>query len=125
MRRFCLAAVGIAMLASIGVAQTPSAGPYKVLKAVKVGGEGSFDYVYADVNGRRLYIPRGSTPPHVTVFNLDTLAPAGDIPGIQISADHPCGSRCVAASQMPFQLLFSLSPPGLISASYRAPLGLL
>jgi DNA-binding beta-propeller fold protein YncE len=80
MQRFCLAAVVIAVLASTGVAQTPSGGPYKVLKTVKVGGDGSFDYVYADVAGRRVYIPRGSMPPHVTVFNLDTLAPAGDIP---------------------------------------------
>jgi DNA-binding beta-propeller fold protein YncE len=80
MQRFCFAAVAIGVLASVGVAQTPAAGPYKVLKTVKAGGEGSFDYVYADAAGRRLYIPRGSMPPHVTVFNLDTLAPAGDIP---------------------------------------------
>ena len=80
MQRFCLAAVGIALLVSTGVAQTPAAGPYNVLKTAKVGGDGAFDYVYADVAGRRLYIPRRSTPPVVTVFDLDTLAPVGDIP---------------------------------------------
>ena len=83
MQRFFLAAVKIALLVllvPIGLAQTPPGGPYKVLKTVKVGGDGSFDYVYADVAGRRVYIPRGSTPPHMTVFDLDTLAPAGDIP---------------------------------------------
>ncbi|MGH9144450.1 MAG: YncE family protein, partial [Vicinamibacterales bacterium] len=46
-------------------------------------------YVYADLAGRRLYIPRGAVPAkdaapalpgRVTVFNLDTLAPAGEIP---------------------------------------------
>ena len=62
MRRFCLPvvlAVGIAMLASLGLAQqAPTAGPYKVLKTVKVGGDGGFDYVNADVAGRRLYVPR-------------------------------------------------------------------
>ena len=55
-----LLAAGIAMLASIGLAQhDPTAGPYKVLKTAKVGGEGGFDYISADVEGRRLYVPRG------------------------------------------------------------------
>ncbi len=49
---------------------------YKVTETRKVGGAGGFDYVYADAPGRRLYIPRGD---RVTVFNLDTLAPAGVI----------------------------------------------
>ena len=61
MRRFCLAVVlaaVIAMLASVGLAQhDPTAGPYKVLKTAKVGGEGGFDYISADVEGRRLYMP--------------------------------------------------------------------
>jgi DNA-binding beta-propeller fold protein YncE len=71
------------MLASIGLAQqAPTAGPYKVIKTAKVGGAGGFDYVYADVVGRRLYIPRSGTtpPPRVTVFNLDTLELVGEIP---------------------------------------------
>jgi DNA-binding beta-propeller fold protein YncE len=57
-------------------------GPYKVLKTVKVGGAGGFDYVYADSAGRRLYIPRTGNPgARITVFNLDTLEPVGEIPG--------------------------------------------
>jgi DNA-binding beta-propeller fold protein YncE len=75
-------------------AQQPSAGgPYKVIKTAKVGGEGGWDYIYADAAGRRLYIPRRGSPaaagtegPHVatrlTVFNLDTLAPVGEIDGV-------------------------------------------
>jgi DNA-binding beta-propeller fold protein YncE len=71
----------MAMFASIGLAQrAPTAGPYKVLKTAKVGGAGGFDYVYADVAGRRLYIPRSGTAPRITVFNLDTLEPVGEIP---------------------------------------------
>ena len=69
-------------------------GPYKVLQRAKVGGEGGSDYIYADVAGRRLYIARGgaravaatdSTPARaavagrVTVFDLETLAPLGEI----------------------------------------------
>ncbi len=77
MRRLCvLFAVAGAMLAQTA----PTAGPYKVLKTAKVGGDGGFDYVYADVAGRRLYIPRTGAGPRVTVFNLDTLEPAGEIP---------------------------------------------
>ncbi len=53
---------------------------YKVLKTAKVGGVGGFDYVYADAAGRRLYIPRTGPGARITVFNLDTLEPVGEIP---------------------------------------------
>src|SRR5262249_1102425 len=82
----------------VGLAQQPSAaGPYKVLKTVRAGGEGNWDYIYADVAGRRLYIPRrGSAavaatdtrpaavavPTRLTIFNLDTLEPVGEIDGV-------------------------------------------
>ena len=70
------------ILAASALAQ-PAGGPYKILKTAKVGGTGGFDYVYADSDGRRLYIPRGAvkdgTPARVSIFNLDTLAPAGEI----------------------------------------------
>ncbi|HEX3685081.1 MAG TPA: hypothetical protein VHU83_21280 [Bryobacteraceae bacterium] len=84
MRRLCpILVVCLAALASVGFAQQPSAaGPYKVLKTVKVGGDGGYDYVYADDAGRRLYIPRSGTAARITVFNLDTLEPVGEIPGI-------------------------------------------
>jgi hypothetical protein len=80
MRPFCIAvllAAGIATLASMGLAQAPTSGPYKIIKTVKVGGEGGFDYIFADVKGRRLYTPRGGAKGHLGVFNLDTLAPIG------------------------------------------------
>ena len=69
------------MLAAIGLAQqSPAAAPYKVIKTVKVGGVGGYDYVYADVDGRRLYIPRpGASGARITVFDLDSLAPVGEI----------------------------------------------
>jgi DNA-binding beta-propeller fold protein YncE len=58
---------------------------YKIVKTANVGGEGRFDYVFADSDGRKLYIPRaggrGSTvKSRVSVFDLDTLAPLGEIP---------------------------------------------
>jgi DNA-binding beta-propeller fold protein YncE len=96
MRRLILpVAFAIALVAPTGFAQAPAGGPYKVLKVAKVGGDGGFDYIYADVAGRRLYIPRGGTravpatdttpavaavPGRITVFNLDTLDPVAEIP---------------------------------------------
>src|SRR5437588_3122150 len=95
MRQFCLLlAAAVAGFAPIGFAQD---GPYKVLKTARVGGEGGWDYIYADAAGRRLYIPRGATravaatetqpevpavPARLTIFDLDTLEPAGEIPGV-------------------------------------------
>jgi DNA-binding beta-propeller fold protein YncE len=73
-------AVGLS-LAAIGSAQQPPAeGPYHVQKTARVGGEGGFDYVYADAEGRRLYVARMGPAPRVSVYNLDTLEPAGEIP---------------------------------------------
>ena len=79
------------------MAQQPGTdGPYKVIKAARVGGEGGTDYIYADVVGRRLYIPRGGAravaatdstlakpaiPGRITIFDLETIAPLGEIPG--------------------------------------------
>jgi hypothetical protein len=75
-----LLVAGIALSASAALAQTaPAAGPNKVLKTARVGGEGGFDYIFADVDGRRLYTPRNGPNGHLAVFNLDTLEPAGDI----------------------------------------------
>ena len=73
MRRVYLSLV----LSLAALAQT---GPYKILKSAKVGGAGGFDYVYADSAGRRLYIARSGQGARVTVFNLDTHEPAGEIP---------------------------------------------
>jgi len=89
MRRFVLfLVIGLVALASISLAQ--QAGPYKVLKAAKVGGEGGWDYIYADSDGRRLYIPRRGTPAtaavpfptRLSIYNLDTLELAGEIAGV-------------------------------------------
>lgn len=81
--------------APLAIAQTD--GPYKVLETARVGGEGGWDYIYADTDGRRLYIPRGAThavpatdsaaevaavPGRLTIFDLDTLKPIGEISGV-------------------------------------------
>jgi DNA-binding beta-propeller fold protein YncE len=56
-------------------------GPYKVLSNTKAGGDGGFDYVYADSAARRLYVPRLSATGAISVYDLDTLKPLAAIPG--------------------------------------------
>jgi DNA-binding beta-propeller fold protein YncE len=73
--------MGIAMWAVIGFAQqSETEGAYKLLKTAKVGGDGGFDYVYADTDGRKLYAPRSGPTKRISVFDLDTLQPVGEIP---------------------------------------------
>ncbi|MEP6494276.1 MAG: hypothetical protein ABJF01_16455 [bacterium] len=84
-------------LASAGAlrGQSPSTdSPYKVAMRAKVGGEGGTDYIFANAAERRLYITRNAVsaraatdstpertavPGRVTVFDLETLKPLGEI----------------------------------------------
>jgi len=76
-------------------------GQYKVVRIVKAGGEGGFDYVYADAVNRNLYIPRSGNPGEITIFNLDTLNPKGIIPNISAHgvAVSPKASHAFASSK--------------------------
>lgn len=75
-------ALAIGLTATMALAQAPTSGPYKVLKTVKAGGDGGFDYLYADSAARRLYIPRSGPMARVTVLDLDTLATVGELAGV-------------------------------------------
>lgn len=110
-------------------------GSYKVLRTARVGGEGGTDYIYADVAGRRLYIPRGAqravaatdstpakpaVPGRITVFNLETLAPLGEIPntgGNGVTVDPKSGHGFSSATPSPMfdtktmQVLKMIDPP--------------
>ncbi len=81
LRNYPLIVVGVILSANtLAISQTPSQkGPYKIIRTVKVGGAGGFDYVYADSVARRLYVPRSGESPRISVFNLDTIEPAGEI----------------------------------------------
>jgi hypothetical protein len=89
------ASVTIAATPSASVAQQTSDGPYKVIMRARVGGEGGTDYIHANAGDGRLYITRNavravaatdSTPAReavagrVTVFDLRSLKPLGEIP---------------------------------------------
>ena len=91
-----------ALVAQVKMTDTP----YKVLKTARVGGEGGTDYIWADVVGRRLYITRGAVradtvtgraaiPARITIFDLETLAPAGEI----LTAPNSSGNGAVVDSK--------------------------
>src|ERR1700722_772094 len=78
-----LAVAALAVVLGLSwVARSQDNGPYKVQKIQLVGGDGGFDYVTADSDGRNLYVARSGPTGHIGVFNLDTLAQVGDIPGV-------------------------------------------
>lgn len=97
---------GVLLLAAIcsltqdSLAQASSgAKPYKIVNTASYPGVGGIDYVYADNDGRRLYVPRGA---EVLVFDLDTLKASGKIANVR--------ARGVAVAPR-FQHGFSSSSP--------------
>jgi len=81
--RHILFIVGLsaAIVAATALAQSSKPGPYKIVKNVKVGGPGGWDYVNIDLDARRLYIARrDQTLAHLTLYDLDTLQAAGEVP---------------------------------------------
>jgi hypothetical protein len=89
-----LLGAGVLISLAAGLPQRALAdGPYKVSKVVKVGGEGTFDTAFADVEGRRLYIPRKG-PGRITVPgvsccqdpNIFTSSPHGHLTALKKSA---------------------------------------
>jgi len=75
----CVLAIGL-IAAAASAQPAASTGPYKVLKTVKAGGEGGFDYVYADAANRRLYVPRGGANARVSIYDLDSLKLLSELP---------------------------------------------
>jgi len=63
---------------------------YHIIKRLKVGGEGGWDYLTIDATARRLYVSRST---HIMVLDLDTDKVVGDLPntpgvhGIAIASD--------------------------------------
>lgn len=69
-------AVLITVVGAIEPKPAFAAEPYKVVKTAAVGGAGGFDYVFADADGRKLYVPRSN---RVDAYDLDTLKSVGTI----------------------------------------------
>jgi len=78
MRPYLLAALLLALPCSAW-----AQAPYRILQTVTVGGDGGFDYIVADSQGRRLYIARsGKTNPRLLAFDLDSLKQVGALDGV-------------------------------------------
>ncbi len=69
------------ILAFLGLA-TAMAAPngYHVIKEIKIGGEGGWDYLTMDSAARRLYVSHGT---HTVVVDVDAGTVVGDIPDTQ------------------------------------------
>lgn len=66
-----------AVVATVVVVGLAAAG-YRVVKRIPVAGDTGWDYITADTDGRRLYVPHGI---EVVVLDLDTGATVGKITG--------------------------------------------
>ena len=75
----CMTLGAIAMLLTVSAGHAASSG-YHVLKTVKLGGEGGWDYLNLDTATGNLYITRGS---HVMVVDPDKGAVLADIADLQ------------------------------------------
>ena len=72
--------IGLCAVAMLSLARpSAAADPYRVLDTTQVMGTGGIDYVYADNDGRRVYVPRGG---QTLVFDLDTHKLVGSITNI-------------------------------------------
>ncbi len=77
MKTFLLSVAGVGLLAGNVLAQTDT--PYKVLDTAQLMGSGGIDYVTADNDGRRVYVPRGGS---TFVFDLDSHKYIGSITNV-------------------------------------------
>ncbi len=78
---FAFTALALVVVAAYASSHSKQNG-YHVISTTKVGGDGGYDYVYADPAGRKIYIPRTGQGARVTVYDMDTLASAGEFPNV-------------------------------------------
>jgi DNA-binding beta-propeller fold protein YncE len=80
MTRALRLALTVALAATLTPALTAQTGPYKILSTQKLGGDGGWDYLAANASTRQLYVARSGATGSLHVYNLDTLAPIGEVP---------------------------------------------
>src|SRR5215468_4087069 len=69
--------ISLAFAAVFAIAAFAAPTGYKILKEIKVGGEGGWDYLTLDSAARRLYVSHAT---HVVVIDPDAGKVVGDIP---------------------------------------------
>lgn len=75
-----LAIIGpLGLFLTIGAAPAPPVAPYHLLHSLAIGGEGSWDFLEVDPEGKRLYVAHST---QVEVVDLHTRKVVGTIPNI-------------------------------------------
>ncbi len=75
----CVLAFTLLILSPVVFHAAPQGSGYRVLRSIKLGGQGGWDYVTVDSAARRVYIPRST---HILVIDADSGKQVGDIQGM-------------------------------------------
>jgi len=75
----CVFAFALLILSPVVFHAAPQDSGYHVLRTIKLGGEGGWDYVTVDSAARRVYIPRST---HILVIDADSGKQVADIQGM-------------------------------------------
>src|SRR5262245_29363986 len=67
----------LAVVLLLSATAAAAATGYHILKEIKIGGEGGWDYLTVDSANRRLYVSHAT---HVAVVDIDGAKVVGDIP---------------------------------------------
>jgi len=79
----CMVVAGVMAASMLAAgARAQEIGPYSVTRIQLTGGDGGWDYITADPDGRHLFVARSGPAGHIGVYNLDTLEQIGDIPNV-------------------------------------------
>jgi DNA-binding beta-propeller fold protein YncE len=92
-----------------------AAGSYQIVKRIHIAGDTGWDYITADTDGRRLYVPHGI---EVIVLDLDTGAAVGKITGLKdahgVAVAREVGRGFVDASDPGSVTIFDLKTLAVI-----------
>ena len=75
----CIFALAVVFVSPTVFHAAPQDSGYRVLRTIKLGGAGGWDYVTVDSAARRVYIPRST---HIMVIDADSGKLVGDIQGM-------------------------------------------
>ncbi len=80
MRRFIVPTCVVAIAITAFAPSFARDGDYRLVREIKVGGEGGWDYLLADADARRLYVSHAT---QVEVLNIDNGSVVGTIGNTQ------------------------------------------
>ena len=82
MTRICLVGVSALVLLCLGIGQAAEPESYQVLKTIKVGGDGGWDYLTMDPAAHRLYISRATRVQVFVVVKGEVVGEVKDTKGV-------------------------------------------